>query len=194
MIFPWIASILISAIVAVVYRLYRHESRSYATGKSEKIEALPGLRVLYKPLMLSIMALALLGLHLRSRWLLALAVPIGLRWLGLAMGVAGATILVWARRSLGVQYSPCFDSWAATSLVATGPYRIVRHPMYLSNLVMIAGFTLASGSAWIAIFFLVFLVYFSASAYYEERRLQMTLAGYTEYMKGTGRILPRLLW
>jgi protein-S-isoprenylcysteine O-methyltransferase Ste14 len=64
--------------------------------------------------------------------------------------------------------------------------------MDLSNLVMITGFTLASGSAWIGFFFVVFLIYFVASAFYEERRLQLTLAGYAEYMKVTGRLLPPL--
>ena len=75
-------------------------------------------------------------------------------------------------------------------LISTGPYAIVRHPMYASALVYLIGTPLALGSYWglLAVAFMVpFLIWRLID---EERLLARDLPGYTDYQR---RVRYRLL-
>ncbi len=75
-------------------------------------------------------------------------------------------------------------------VITTGPYAIVRHPMYASALVYLIGTPLALGSYWglIALaFMLPFLIWRLID---EERLLARELPGYTDYQQ---RVRYRLL-
>src|SRR5215475_11106419 len=76
-------------------------------------------------------------------------------------------------------------------VISTGPYAIVRHPMYAGALVMFAGIPLALGS-WFGLFFffltLPILIWRLSD---EERFLHKNLSGYTEYtQKVRYRLIP----
>lgn len=79
-------------------------------------------------------------------------------------------------------------------LVTTGPYRFVRHPMYLSVLVCFAGSTIAIGSYVIATVTLVFLPIAISWAATEERLLASSGLGqqFQDYQRRAGRLVPRL--
>ena len=53
---------------------------------------------------------------------------------GLAITVAGMTLLVWARQTLGRNWSQTVSAKEDHELVASGPYRYVRHPMYTGGI------------------------------------------------------------
>jgi protein-S-isoprenylcysteine O-methyltransferase Ste14 len=80
---------------------------------------------------------------------------------------------------------------AGQKLVSTGPYAIVRHPMYSAALLMIFGIPIALGS-WSGL--LVFLALLPALAWRltdEERVLLRDLEGYADYRrKVPWRLLP----
>ena len=58
-------------------------------------------------------------------------------------------------------------------LATTGAYSLVRHPLYLGNFLILAGFTLASGN-WIValVVVLFFLFYYPAAIRYEDFKLE----------------------
>ena len=59
---------------------------------------------------------------------------------GLLITVVGAALAVAALASLGSNFSIVPE---AQSLVVTGPYRSIRHPMYLAEILMILGIVLS---------------------------------------------------
>ena len=79
-------------------------------------------------------------------------------------------------------------------VIATGPYALVRHPMYIGALVMLVGVPLALGSYWGLIAIVPMLVVLVLRLLDEEKFLARNLAGYSEYQsKVRHRLLP-LIW
>jgi protein-S-isoprenylcysteine O-methyltransferase Ste14 len=78
-------------------------------------------------------------------------------------------------------------------VIDTGPYAIVRHPMYSGALVMIAGVPLALGSPVGLVTFLPFAAILVWRLLEEERFLSGRLAGYAEYREKTRyRLIPHI--
>ena len=79
-------------------------------------------------------------------------------------------------------------------VISTGPYAIVRHPMYSGVVVMCAGAMLALGSWWALL--VIVLMQFPVLAWRildEEALLKKELPGYTDYMcKVRYRLVPRV--
>jgi protein-S-isoprenylcysteine O-methyltransferase Ste14 len=83
---------------------------------------------------------------------------------------------------------------AAQSVVTTGPYAHVRHPMYSGLLAFFLGIPLALGSWWGLAAFLPLLAVLIWRLLDEERYLSNNLAGYRDYCaKVTHRLIP-LIW
>ncbi|MBN1981461.1 MAG: isoprenylcysteine carboxylmethyltransferase family protein [Chitinivibrionales bacterium] len=68
-------------------------------------------------------------------------------------------------------------------VISTGPYGLVRHPMYLAALLLYLFTPLSLGSFWALIPFSFIIVVFVTRILDEEKMLAQNLAGYTEYMK-----------
>ncbi|TME93496.1 MAG: isoprenylcysteine carboxylmethyltransferase family protein [Chloroflexi bacterium] len=79
-------------------------------------------------------------------------------------------------------------------LVSTGPYRIVRHPMYAGALLMLGFIPLALGSFVALIFFVPMLVVIVWRLVDEEHHLAERLAGYEDYRRKTRYRLVPLVW
>jgi protein-S-isoprenylcysteine O-methyltransferase Ste14 len=79
-------------------------------------------------------------------------------------------------------------------VIATGPYALVRHPMYVGALVMLVGVPLALGSLWGLVAIVPMVMVLVARLLDEEKFLAKNLAGYSEYQgKVRHRLLP-LIW
>jgi protein-S-isoprenylcysteine O-methyltransferase Ste14 len=77
------------------------------------------------------------------------------------------------------------------TVVSTGPYAIVRHPMYASALLYVVGTPLALASYWGLIGVAVMLPFLIWRLFDEERMLVASLRGYVEYQhKVRHRLIP----
>jgi len=90
---------------------------------------------------------------------------------GIALLVVAGLLAVWGYRSLGRQFSSEAEVRPDTVLVTTGAFGLVRHPMYLSVLLLWAGSALALLSPLMALCWLVLLPAFVARSRAEERLL-----------------------
>jgi protein-S-isoprenylcysteine O-methyltransferase Ste14 len=80
------------------------------------------------------------------------------------------------------------------TVVSTGPYALVRHPMYAGGLIMLIGTPLALGSWWGLFAVLLILPVLIWRLLDEERFLRQNLPGYVEYQtKVKYRLLP-FIW
>ena len=78
-------------------------------------------------------------------------------------------------------------------VISTGPYAIVRHPMYVGTIVMVIGIALGLGSWWALLFFAIGVPVLVIRILDEEKVLEKELAGYKEYeQKVRYRLIPYL--
>jgi protein-S-isoprenylcysteine O-methyltransferase Ste14 len=103
-----------------------------------------------------------------------------------ALGL-GIDLLVFRENSYG---SSTIETVAGQQVISTGPYALVRHPMYVGVVVMLAGVPLALGSYWGLAFLLLDVPILALRIHDEEAMLHRELAGYTEY---TRRVRYRLI-
>jgi protein-S-isoprenylcysteine O-methyltransferase Ste14 len=78
--------------------------------------------------------------------------------------------------------------------ISTGPYAIVRHPMYAGALVMLLGVPIALGSWWGVLVIVAILPALIWRLIDEERFLARNLSGYVEYQDKTRYRLIPLVW
>src|SRR6516162_10174512 len=80
------------------------------------------------------------------------------------------------------------------TVISTGPYALVRHPMYAAALVMLVGVPLALGSWWGLFVLLVILPVLIWRLLDEERFLRQKLPGYAEYQTKVKYRLAPFVW
>jgi len=111
-------------------------------------------------------------------WLLFLSAGLAFLGNGLALIVLG---------QLGRSFSIMSE---ARQLVTDGPYRIVRHPLYLTEEIAIIGICLPYWGWPMALLFLVHLAAQLVRLGNEERVLSDTFADYADYARRTARLIP----
>ncbi|MCC6232952.1 MAG: isoprenylcysteine carboxylmethyltransferase family protein [Verrucomicrobiales bacterium] len=113
---------------------------------------------------------------------------------GLALGalafVAAGAIGIPAVFQLGRNRTPFPCPRDGSSLVQTGLYAWVRHPLYVSVLLAAVSWTLLWQSLWTALFTGLCLAFFDAKARREERFLADAFPSYPEYCRRVKRFLP----
>jgi len=114
---------------------------------------------------------------------------------GLALMVAGmslitATMLVNPHLEAGAR----IQEDRGHRVVSSGPYGLVRHPMYLGGLLLYLGVPLVLGSLWAMIPAALIGGLFVVRTSLEDRLLHRGLAGYAEYARRTRRRLIPGVW
>jgi len=134
--------------------------------------------------------LVVCGLDRRFAWS---AVPLPVV-LGGCFGFAAGTLLIFLVFRANTHASSVIVVETAQTVVATGPYRAVRHPMYSGALLGALATPLALGSYVGEAFFLPMVVLFVVRLLAEERFLAGALRGYGEYMGRTRKRLVPGVW
>jgi len=118
-----------------------------------------------------------------------------LAWLGSVMAVAGAALVLRSRLVLGPAWSLVPRADQETGLVTTGPYRLVRHPIYLGLVLLSAGEALAFSSLpALGIVLFGIIPTFAWRARAEEALLSRIFGErYGVYQQRTKMIIPHLL-
>jgi protein-S-isoprenylcysteine O-methyltransferase Ste14 len=123
----------------------------------------------------------------------SMALPLALS--GCLLALAGAALVLRSRAELGPAWSFVPKADQGTGLVTTGPYRLVRHPIYLGLALLAMGVALAFGS-WPALMIVLSGVVptFAWRARAEEKLLSRRFGeGYAVYRQRTNMIIPHLL-
>lgn len=83
------------------------------------------------------------------------------------------------------------DSERGHKVITSGPYAIVRHPMYLVVVVFLFAVPVALGSRHSLILSIILTILMIARTYFEDRTLHEELLGYPEYAQKTSyRLIP----
>jgi protein-S-isoprenylcysteine O-methyltransferase Ste14 len=79
-------------------------------------------------------------------------------------------------------------------VISTGPYAIVRHPMYASAFLYLVGIPLALGSYWGLLPIVAIMPFLIWRLFDEERFLSRNLPGYAEYQRRVTHRLVPFVW
>jgi protein-S-isoprenylcysteine O-methyltransferase Ste14 len=122
----------------------------------------------------------------RFRWS---SVPASISVVGNVLVALGLMIdlLVFGENSYGAS---TIEKMEGQYVISTGPYALVRHPMYVGVLIMLMGVPLALGSYWGLAFMVLNLPILILRILDEEAMLRQELEGYADY---TRRVRSRLV-
>ncbi|HLO16047.1 MAG TPA: isoprenylcysteine carboxylmethyltransferase family protein [Anaerolineales bacterium] len=115
-----------------------------------------------------------------------------MEFVGVALVVLGIVLFVWARRTLGENYSGHLSTKHGQQLIQDGPYRIIRHPAYAGFLLMLVGLALGYSSlAGIAAFLFALLPSMIYRIWIEEKLLAKHFGTqFYKYADKTKRLIP----
>jgi protein-S-isoprenylcysteine O-methyltransferase Ste14 len=144
-------------------------------------------------------------LALPFAWLIFMSFDaVRFHWSGLPiwLEVVGAIVLLWSFYLLFLTFrenaylSPVvrIQEERGHTVVSTGPYQYVRHPMYSAMIVFVVGTSLLLGSGYGLLVGLLFIVVLARRAVLEERTLREKLYGYAKYMTQVKYRLIPFIW
>ncbi len=146
---------------------------THATGADPSRQALNNARAIFAPVQL---------------W----ATPVEAAWLCFVLTVLGFLFCWWARLHLGSLWSGNITIKAGHRVVDTGPYRLVRHPIYTG--LLLAAFATAAEKATVLALAGAALMFFGIwiKAGFEERFLRAELGreAYDAYARRTPMLIP----
>jgi protein-S-isoprenylcysteine O-methyltransferase Ste14 len=102
--------------------------------------------------------------------------------------LVGTTLTIWSLGTLGRSFG-IFPE--ARSLVVRGPYRWVRHPVYLWEIVSGFALVISKPHPIAVVLFVAFVGLQYWRTIFEERALETAFPEYAEYRARVGRLLPR---
>lgn len=113
---------------------------------------------------------------------------------GLVLTAAGCIFAVWARMTLGSNWSGRATVKAGHELIVKGPYALVRHPIYTGFLLALAGTVLAS-SQWRSLigFGVIVLALLVKMSQEESLMMQTFPQDYAEYRRRVKALIPGVL-
>lgn len=113
-------------------------------------------------------------------------------WLGSALCAAGVLFAIWARRTIGKDWSAEVQIKEGHKLIRSGPYAHIRHPIYTGLLLATLGTAILVGEYRALLGVAMFLVGFIRKARKEESFLAAEFGpAFEEHRRQTGFFLPR---
>jgi len=194
-IYQFVAIVLILATLSI--SIYY---RSRAARSGEKISPIEEGRLILNLRRIFGLALwlSIFAYLINPRWmawasLASLPLPDWARWLGAGLMALCVPLVYWLFSSLGKNVTSTVAIRKEHTLVTSGPYRWVRHPLYSVGFLAFSGFSLLAANWFIfATLLLAFGVLMQRTPIEERRLIERFGDDYLEYMQHTGRYLPRL--
>lgn len=183
---PWVAWLGVNAVQS-----RRARATLSTTGEERAIDEPIGARQLHIAALAATFALlpppSPGGQSSRSGFLRLLAV------IGVGTETIGFGLAFWARATLGRYWTGRVALTADQPLVQSGPYQIVRHPLYTGLLAAVLGQALMLGRPRGLAAFILLIAAYRRKVGYEEAALQRRFEkGYEEYSATTPAFIPRL--
>jgi protein-S-isoprenylcysteine O-methyltransferase Ste14 len=132
--------------------------------------------------------------HVPVRWMNLDIIPRNpfLGGLGIATTAIGVALAVWARFSIGGNWSSAVTVKIGHQLIRNGPYAWVRHPIYSGLLLATLGAAVATGELRGLLAFVLLWVAFRTKSRLEEQMMLRTFGTeYEQYIQSTGALVPR---
>jgi len=115
-------------------------------------------------------------------------------WLGFIGGalilLAGVLLLAFAIFRMGSNLNAIPYPKDEGRLIETGPYRLVRHPMYCGGILICLGWALLVHGRLTLGYDIIILVFFDIKSRREEEWLKDKFPGYSEYQKRVRKLIP----
>lgn len=122
-----------------------------------------------------------------------IGLPEWARWLGVGIGILCVIGVYWLFSSIGSGITPTSATRKQHALVTSGPYRWVRHPLYTVGSSLFIAFGMMADNWFIAGLGILTFILMAVRTPKEEANLIEKFGDeYREYMKRTGRFLPKL--
>lgn len=168
----WAGAALICAFYALIIWCYLRRSRAVATSGSVTGYA-AAVAATFLPLTLPLLHGAPPEASLRNA--------------GYLLVLTGTCWAVWSVRFLGRSISVIAQ---AREVVDRGPYRLIRHPLYVGELVSSLGVAIIAGTVWVLCVWVALCLLAAYRALREEQVLLQALPGYCAYRARTAALLP----
>ena len=112
------------------------------------------------------------------------------RYAGAALIAIGGALFIAGASALGTNLTPLPHPKRQATLVRTGAYAYVRHPIYSGGILVAFGWALLR-QGWLTIgYAVVLLLFLDVKSRYEERRLEEKFAEYRDYRRRVRKLVP----
>lgn len=112
---------------------------------------------------------------------------------GVVVCASGMALLVWARETLGENWSQTVAAKEGHELVTSGPYRFVRHPMYAGGFIACIASAIVAGGPFVFAALTVGSIFIWRVGAEDKLMTQQFPDEYPVYMKRTNALIP-FLW
>jgi protein-S-isoprenylcysteine O-methyltransferase Ste14 len=112
--------------------------------------------------------------------------------IGIILTALGLAIAIAARIKLADNWSAAVEIKDDHTLIRSGPYRYVRHPIYSGILLAVLGGAIALDRRRALLGFVLIFASLWIKSRHEERRLRQILPGYDAYARETAALIPLL--
>ncbi|MGA9292747.1 MAG: isoprenylcysteine carboxylmethyltransferase family protein [Ignavibacteriaceae bacterium] len=112
------------------------------------------------------------------------------RLIGLLIYITFSWIQIWSYRTLGESYSQEIVIFKNHKLVTKGPFKLIRHPQYLSQILLDLGAGIATLSYIIIPLAIIQIPFVIMRANLEEKLLSKHIKEFAEYKSKSGFMIP----
>jgi protein-S-isoprenylcysteine O-methyltransferase Ste14 len=167
--------------------------RAAGTKPTQRLE--PAATRILRALVLLIVIILLVATRIPLPWLYRQLWPLGLWpfWIGAAVTVAGLLFAIWARQHLAGNWSSDVTIKQGHELITTGPYTVVRHPIYTGILTGFLGTAIALSQVRGVVGFALMFLAFWPKLRTEEKWMRSQFGeAYAVYARKTPSLVPYL--